>query len=163
IDARDPVLAKYRDELQILASCAVPVLPLLNFVRDSRSNEGAWREALARLGLHVLVSFDTVTPALDGESILYERLATLLDQRGVPLRGLADEHVREAGQRRLGASSLVAEMLVDVAACRVRVKDGWGVVGTSLGGSGSTEALQQALNDINRRVRQREQECVDAL
>src|SRR5690606_10820471 len=133
IDARDPVLAKYRDELQILASCAVPVLPLLNFVRDSRSNEQAWRDALARLGLHVLVSFDTVAPAHDGETILYERLATLLDQRGISLRALAEEHAREAGQRRQAASLLVAEMLVDVAACRVRVKDRGGMAGLGPG------------------------------
>jgi len=163
IDARDPVLAKYRDELQILASCAVPVLPLLNFVRDSRSNEQVWREALARLGLHVLVSFDTVAPARDGETILYERLATLLDQRGISLRALAEEHAREAGQRRLTASTLVAEMLVDVAACRVRVKDGGGIAGMGLGRGGAPDALQRALDDINARVRLREQECVDAL
>lgn len=162
IDARDPVLAKYRDELEILTSCAVPVLPLLNFVRDSRSNEKAWREALARLGLHVLVSFDTVAPARDGEAILYERLATLLNQRGVPLRGLADEHAREAEQRSLAAVVLVAELLVDVAACRVRVKESGGLAGIG-SGEGNSHALQQALNDINLRVRQREQDCVDAL
>ena len=34
IDARDPVLAKYRDELEILANCAVPILPLLNFIHS---------------------------------------------------------------------------------------------------------------------------------
>ena len=70
IDARDPVLSKYRDELEILAGCAVPLLPLLNFVSDARTSEAAWREALARLGLHVVVSFDTVAPARGGERIL---------------------------------------------------------------------------------------------
>ena len=32
IDAREPVLAKYRDELSVLASCGKPLLPVLNFV-----------------------------------------------------------------------------------------------------------------------------------
>ncbi|MCA1779552.1 MAG: 50S ribosome-binding GTPase, partial [Xanthomonadaceae bacterium] len=32
IDAREPVLGKYQDELAILALCARPILPVLNFV-----------------------------------------------------------------------------------------------------------------------------------
>lgn len=33
VDARDPVLAKHRDELAVLASCGRPLLPVLNFTR----------------------------------------------------------------------------------------------------------------------------------
>src|SRR5690606_28395303 len=94
---------------------------------------------------------------------LYERLATLLDQRGVSLRELASDHAREAEQRHLAAAVLVAEMLVDVAACRVKVKDGSGVAGTGLAATGSAADLQESLKTINSRVRRREQECVDAL
>ena len=32
IDAREPVLAKYRDELAVLAGCGRPLVPVLNFV-----------------------------------------------------------------------------------------------------------------------------------
>ena len=32
VDARDPVLPKHRDELALLAACARPLLPVLNFV-----------------------------------------------------------------------------------------------------------------------------------
>ena len=67
IDAREPVLAKYRDELQVLASCGKPLLPVLNFVSSSDHREPDWREALARLGLHALVRFDSVAPPEDGE------------------------------------------------------------------------------------------------
>lgn len=152
IDARDPVLSKYRDELEILASCAVPLLPLLNFVSDARAGEAAWRDALARLGLHVVVSFDTVTPARGGERILYEKLATLLDVRGTGLLRLVEEHEREALGRREAATQLVADLLIDVAACRVRVPQGV-----------QDSVLAQALKDLNRRVLDREQACVDAL
>ncbi len=152
IDARDPVLAKYRDELDILTSCAVPILPLLNFVRDPRADERAWRDALARLRLHVLVSFDTVAPARGGERVLYEKLATLLDQRGEGLLRLAVGHEQEAQQRRIAATQLVAELLVDAAACRERVDR-----------ADEAAVLAEALAEFNRRVRDREQACVDAL
>jgi hypothetical protein len=152
IDARDPVLAKYRDELAILASCAVPLLPLLNFVRDARANESAWREALARLGLHVVVSFDTVAPARGGERLLYERLATLLDTRGLALLRLAEHHEQEALSRRGAATQVLADLLIDVAACRLKVAHG-----------NDAAALARALDGLNRQVREREQAAVDAL
>ena len=139
IDARDPVLAKYRDELAILASCAVPLLPLLNFVRDARANEAAWREALARLGLHVVVSFDTVAPARGGERLLYERLATLLDTRGLALLRLAEHHEQEALNRRGAATQVLADLLIDVAACRLKVA-----------GGDDAAVLAQALDGLNR-------------
>src|SRR5574338_278541 len=58
VDARDPVLPKHRDELELLAACPRPLLPVLNFVAapDARSDD--WRAALARLGLHAVVNFD---------------------------------------------------------------------------------------------------------
>lgn len=152
IDARDPVLAKYRDELAILASCAVPLLPLLNFTRDARANEAAWREALARLGLHVVVSFDTVAPARGGERLLYERLATLLDTRGLALLRLAEHHEQEALNRRGAATQVLADLLIDVAACRIKVAHG-----------DDAAVLARALDGLNRQVREREQACVDAL
>ena len=39
VDARDPVLAKHRDELSLLTSCARPLLPVLNFVNQPESRE----------------------------------------------------------------------------------------------------------------------------
>src|SRR5690606_9500481 len=79
IDARDPVLGKHRDELEILSACARPLLPVLNFTADPGNRIPAWRDALARLGLHAVVEFDTVAPEQDGQRRLYEKLATLLD------------------------------------------------------------------------------------
>jgi hypothetical protein len=152
IDARDPVLAKYRDELEILASCGVPILPLLNFSSDPAANESVWRQALGRIGLHVIVSFDTVAPAQGGERILYEKLATLLDARGQSLLRLAESHIEEAILRRGDAIALVAELLIDVAACRVRID-----------AAQEPGVLDAALQEFNQRVRAREQACVDAL
>ena len=151
IDARDPVLAKHRDELEILGGCAIPLLPVLNFVSSVESGEAAWREALSRLGLHAVVRFDTVAPERGGERRLYETLAMLLEFHRPLLERLVAGREREASVRHSAAMRLVAELLVDVAACRIEVDED------------SASALEAAVNDLNERVRQREQHCVEAL
>src|SRR3989338_6808813 len=74
IDAREPVLAKYRDELAVLSMCGRPLLPVLNFVSSSQHREQDWRDALARLGLHALVCFDSVGPPPGGGRRPYHSL-----------------------------------------------------------------------------------------
>jgi GTPase SAR1 family protein len=152
IDARDPVLAKHRDELAILNSCGIPLLPLLNFVSTPQAQESAWREALSRLGLHVVVSFDTVAPERDGERVFYAKLATLLDARGAVLEQLTSSHEQDSLARRKAASELLADLYIDVAAYRAQVES-----------LESTSIAKQDLEVFNRVVRQREQACVDAL
>ena len=98
IDAREPVLAKYKDELAVLAGCGKPLLPVLNFVAQPGHRDEEWRQALARLGLHALVRFDSVAPPVDGERRLYESLALLLEQAR-PDRGPRGPGCRTPGQR----------------------------------------------------------------
>jgi len=118
IDAREPVLPKYRDEIELLRSCARPVLPVLNFVRDGASREAEWKALLAAYGMHAVVRFDAAAPFVGAERDLYQDLVTLLRDRRAQLEGvigfLADEFV----QRRRAATARVAELLVDVAATR---------------------------------------------
>jgi hypothetical protein len=151
IDVRDPLLAKHRDELAVLGSCAVPLLPVFNFVRDPAADEGAWRETLARLGLHAVVRFDTVAPERGGERRLYTALATLLDARRETLERLMASREHDAEVRHGAALRLIAELLIDVAACRNSVP------------SATESVLTAALDDLNQRVRAREQACVEAL
>ncbi len=150
IDAREPVLAKYRDELAVLASCGKPLLPVLNFVSSAQQREPDWREALARLGLHALVRFDSVAPPEDGERRLYESLALMLEtSRGRLERLIADQQTqREA--RKQSAARLISELLLDCAACRRSVASDSGQV-------------QAAIDDLRKAVRQREQRCVESL
>ena len=150
IDAREPVLAKYRDELAVLAMSGRPLLPVLNFVAAGQHREDDWREALARLGLHARVAFDTVAPPLDGERRLYESLALLLEQARAPLQRLIDDHQTQRLARRHSGERLIAELLIDCAACRRSVA--------------AQPALEQAAVDALRSaIRQREQRCVEAL
>ena len=150
IDAREPVLAKYRDELAVLADCGKPLLPVLNFVRDDQQRDEEWRTALARLGLHALVRFDTVAPPEDGERRLYESLALLLEPARAPLQRLIVDHEAQAERRRQSGARLIAELLLDVAACRRSV-------------AAQPEREQAAIDALHDAVRQREQRCVDAL
>lgn len=150
IDARDPVLGKHRDELAILAACGRPLLPVLNFVNAPAHRAGEWRDALARLGLHAAVEFDTVAPPLDGEQQLYAKLGVLLDRHADTLARLADSLARQRRERHAAAYELLADLLVDVAALHV----------TSAGDEAALTAASQRLRE---QVRQREQACVTAL
>ena len=148
IDAREPVLAKYRDELAILAMCGKPLLPVLNFVNSPEQREAQWREVLARLGLHAVVRFDTITPPVDGEQRLYENLSLVLDSQRPRLQRLVDYNQAQVQVRRSAAYRLIAELLLDVSACRRSVHP---------------DHLNAAIQELHDDVRQREQRCVEAL
>lgn len=151
VDARDPVLPKHRDELALLADCGRPLLPVLNFVASPEARADEWRAALARLGLHAVVAFDTVAPALDGERQLFDTLATLIHAHRPALERLNAARAREAAERRDAARRLVAELLVELAARRDRVE------------GDSEHALRSAVERMREGARAREQACVDAL
>ena len=150
IDAREPVLAKYRDELEVLAGCGKPLLPVLNFVASSDHREPDWREALARLGLHALVRFDSVAPPEDGERRLYESLALMLENARPALQRLIDDQQAQRQLRQHSGKRLIAELLVDCAACR-----------RSVVAKPDEEAA--AVRELRDTIRQREQRCVEAL
>ncbi|PBQ02831.1 GTPase SAR1 [Pseudomonas congelans] len=150
IDAREPVLAKYRDELAVLASCGKPLLPVLNFVSAQQHREPEWREALSRLGLHALVRFDSVAPPEDGGRRLYESLELLLESARPRLERLIDDQEKQRTAKRHSAARLIAELLIDSAACRRSVET-------------TADQEQQAVEALRKAVRQREQQCVEAL
>lgn len=150
VDVRDPVLGKYKDELTILAACGHPLLPVLNFTHDREHLTGAWREALARLGLHAMVEFDTVAPVLDGETQLYGKLALLMDQHAALLGELNVDIAQQRKHRHDDALQLLAELLIDVAAWRVPSEP-------------DEEQVQAATHTLRRQVRDRESACVHAL
>jgi hypothetical protein len=150
IDTRDPVLSKYRDELALLAACGKPLLPILNFVNAPNHRANEWRDAMARLGLHAALEFDTIAPPLDGERQLYDKLAVLLDRHAGVLHKLAESLMRERDVRRQAAWQLAADLLVDVAALRMTSPD-------------DEQALQEYANLLQDQVRRREQTCIDAL
>ena len=149
IDARDPVLAKFREELAILSRCARPLLPVLNFVATPGHREAEWREMLARLGLHAVVAFDSVAPAIDGERRLFTALGTLIEAHRQTLARLTESRAAEALARVEAGRRMIAELLVDVAALRLTLDD---------------ESREQAvLVSLRDRVRTRERTLVASL
>jgi len=151
IDAREAVLGKYRDELAILSWSARPVVPVLNFVAAAGAQERAWREQLARLGLHAVVSFDTVLFDPEGERRLLETMQTVLEPHYARLQALIDERRARSAELRRGAAASLADLLIDVAALRVRVEDG------------DSDTAARRGEGLRERVREREQACVSDL
>lgn len=148
IDAREPVLAKYQDELSLLNKCGKPLLPVLNFTHAAEQKTQLWRDALRRLSLHAVVCFDTVSPPQGGEEQLYSSLALLLDHRRRQLQALVDYHQQQNQLRLNAALELIAELLIDVAAARVAVKP---------------QHREQELSQLQHWVRQREQISITQL
>ncbi|PKO56031.1 MAG: DUF3482 domain-containing protein, partial [Betaproteobacteria bacterium HGW-Betaproteobacteria-21] len=144
-------LPKHKDELALLVSGARPLLPVLNFVASPAARAQDWHAALARLGLHAVVSFDTVVPEIDGERRLFETLATLINTHRPAIEALIADRAREADARRVAAGRVVAELLIDLAARRDSV------------GDATDASLRAAVAHLRDTVRQREQACVDAL
>ena len=118
IDAREPVLPKYRAELRILSWCARPIMPVLNFVRDAAARLDDWHRALQESGLHARVEFDVVAPFSGAEQRLYTDLATLLPARRDSLQGIVRALEQAEQERARAACRVVAGCLVDVAAMR---------------------------------------------
>jgi len=118
IDAREPVLPKFRAEIELLNACARPVLPVLNFVRHPANREAAWRDLLSAYGLHVVVRFDAAAPFVGSERELYRDLSTLLRDRRALLDSVAAALEAEFAQRRQAACRRIAELLVEATAMR---------------------------------------------
>ena len=118
IDTREPVLPKHRAEIEILASCARPILPVLNFVRDGASRRDDWHRALEESNLHARAEFDVVAPFIGAEQQLYTDLGTLLPARRAQLRAITAALAQAERERRQAACRLIASTLIDVAAQR---------------------------------------------
>jgi hypothetical protein len=145
VDARDPVLAKHRDELYLLQACAKPVLPVLNFVASPQANTQPWIQMFARSALHIHLSFDTISPPINGLQMMYDTLGQLLAARGPLLRALSQEVAKERRQRVAAAVGLLADLSVQAAAVRFRVKDEPDEIVLA------TDRLQEAVRALERR------------
>lgn len=155
VDAREPVLGKYQDELSILALCARPILPVLNFVgapeRATANRADEWRDALARVNLHAIAEFDTVAFTLEAEAGLWKKLATLLDDRSRDLDALIDERRERAAWQHAAALRSIAELLVDAAGAQQKVP------------IDDRSAARSGRDLQKKRIEAREQRCVDEL
>ncbi|MEX0884978.1 MAG: GTPase/DUF3482 domain-containing protein [Phycisphaeraceae bacterium] len=147
IDAREPVLGKYRDELELLSYCGRPIVPVLNFVASDASRESAWREALRKLGLHAIAAFDTVAVDEASERHLYEKMGTLLDEFRATIDALVEDRQRRRRELIVAGARIIAELLVDAAAAAVHAP------------VEPADALRQAAARLQDQLRDRERAC----
>lgn len=150
VDARERVLGRHGDELEILARCARPVVPVLNFVATPGARIESWREHLRRANLHATAEYDTVVFSVAEEERLFEKLRSLLDPgRAGAIDELLAARRRERALLRRGSARLVADLLVDAAACGIVIER-----------DGDVEAAQERFRGI---LRGRETACFRAL
>lgn len=116
IDAREPVLSKYKDELTILSWAAIPVMPVFNFTNsdEAKDNIASWKEMLARRTLHINTSFDSVAFEFDDEMTLWKNLATMLTHNSA-LQALVDNRQQNWEQRQEEANIIIADFLLNSA------------------------------------------------
>lgn len=146
IDCREEVLEKYREELAALSLASRPILPVLNFIQTDTQQLQSWRAALAELGLHALVEFDTVAFDFAAEKRLYQKLQTLLEVWYQPLQQLMDHREQEWQQVRSACIAQVAKLLVEMATYTLP--------------HGGAEQHSSQVTNLQNTVRQREQQCL---
>lgn len=118
IDSRETVLPKHRSEIEILASCARPIMPVLNFVADPLMRLQQWHQLLAEYHLHARAEFDAVAPFHGAEALLYQDLASLLPDKRVLLAHIV-QRLQEQFQHQCRAlSRVLASGLINMAAMR---------------------------------------------
>ena len=139
IDAREPVLGKYHDELRIISLAAKPIFPLLNFVASDNSRVDQWTKLLKALNLHTSMQFDSVAYDFFAEQQLYKKMQTMLAVGWQQPLELLINHRLEAWQDLLiAAANRVAKLLIETASYRQAIaKD------TSL--ASSAKQLQQTI------------------
>ncbi|MGO1686874.1 MAG: DUF3482 domain-containing protein [Psychrobacter sp.] len=122
VDAREPVLGKYKDELAILSWAAIPVMPVFNFTDNQDANIDDWQTMLARRNLHISTRFDSVAFEFEDEMHLWQNLATMLTHAEM-LEHLMVRRTENWAQLYDEANIIVADFLLNVAAFVREVSD----------------------------------------
>ncbi len=122
VDAREPVLGKYKDELAILSWAAIPVMPVFNFTDSQDVNIDAWQTMLARRNLHISTRFDSVAFEFEDEMRLWQNLATMLTHSKM-LEQLMQQRTEDWAQLYDEAHIIIADFLLNVAAFVREIND----------------------------------------
>ncbi len=122
IDAREPVLAKYKDELAILSWAAIPVMPVFNFTDSQDANIDDWQTMLARRNLHISTRFDSVAFEFVDEMHLWQNLATMLTHAEM-LEQLMQSRTANWMQLYDEAHIIIADFLLNVAAMKREINE----------------------------------------
>ena len=150
IDVREPLLGKYRDEVEILSMAGKPILPVFNFIASSSEALARWREQMAQFNLHAALEFDTVAFDFEAEKRLYQKLQSLLEQRYDSLQTLIDYRQDVWKSLNHAAARRIFQLLTEVASYRREVAGKGGISETDVASMQDyvRNAEQKALNDL---------------
>ncbi|ABM05177.1 GTP-binding protein, HSR1-related protein [Psychromonas ingrahamii 37] len=150
VDLREPILGKYRDELQILSYAAKPVIPVLNFTEAGATNLEQWKKQLARLNFHAFVSFDNVHFKFSDEIKIYQKMQTLLTDKEALLQAFINQRRIQWSERFNAASVIVANLFIDSACVRYKAVN-------------TEQEIEQATIKLKQAVRNAESKCARRL
>ncbi|MGI9294107.1 MAG: GTPase/DUF3482 domain-containing protein, partial [Pseudomonadales bacterium] len=123
IDVREPLLGKYRDEVEILSKAGKPIIPVFNFIAGHDDALLRWREQMAQFNLHAALEFDTVAFEFGAERRLYQKLQSLLEQHYEALQALIDYRQEVWNNLNHAAAQRVFQLLAEVTCYRQEVED----------------------------------------
>ena len=101
--------------------------------------------------MHAIAEFDTVVLDETSEQRLFEKMRTLLDRFRPTLNALIAERGRQRAGLIHAAAEMLADLLIDVAACRMIVPEQ------------DIDRRDASFDQLKQQVRDREQTCVDGL
>ena len=150
IDLREPVLGKYRDELQILSYAAKPIIPVLNFTKQGKVNLDEWKTQLARLNFHAFVSFDNVLFKFSDELKIYRKMQSLLAEKEELLQHFIEQRQQQWRERFNAARLIVADLFIESACLRYQANN-------------TEQEIERATLKLQQVVRKAESKCVRRL
>jgi hypothetical protein len=118
IDVREPLLGKYRDEVEILSKAGKPILPVFNFIAGHGEALRRWREQMAQFNLHAALEFDTVAFDFEAEKRLYQKLQSLLEKQYETLQALIDYRQEVWQSLNHAAARRIFQLLTEVSCYR---------------------------------------------
>jgi hypothetical protein len=147
VDAREPLLGKYLDEIEIISRCARPLLPVLNFTAQPERRTREWVERLRALGRQVVVELDAFAYDWPAEHRFYLALRSMLPSHERLIDDLIERRREDADWQARAALRRIAETVVDLAAYQVEAP------------AEDAEAQQRLIEEMQRKVREAETAC----
>lgn len=148
IDAREPYLGKYRDEISLLNETGRPIVPVLNFIGEAAVKRKNWRDKLIDHGMHAVVEYDTVAFTMEAERRLYEKLKSMAEDHYDAFQAVIEHNADDYQSRCEAAAKAIAEQYIDIAAYRIVVNQ---------------DSIELGSNKIQALVRKAEQKTVHQL
>ena len=146
IDVREPLLGKYRDEVEILSKAGKPILPVFNFIAGNSEALARWREQMAQFNLHAALEFDSVAFDFEAEKRLYQKLQSLLESRYDVLQSLLDYRHEVWNNLIHAAAQRIFQLIIEAASYRREVD---GMNGTP---SADIEAMQAYVRNAEQQT-----------